>query len=105
MTAVSVASASVSIGTAAEDRGGGPENPASQQRKRQQQAASLERREPRRGPQESGKVGAPGDHPSRQPGSMETVSAGNCAQHVGHICLQKTGSRRSWVRRPGPSPR
>lgn len=28
---------------------------------------------------------APGGHPSRQPGFMETVSAGDCTQHVGHL--------------------
>lgn len=84
---VSVASASLSIGAAAEDGGGGREDPASQQRKRKQQAASLERCEPGWGPQDSGRGGgvAPGDHPSRQPGFMETVSAGDCTQHVGHL--------------------
>ena len=35
-------------------------------------------------------MGAPGDHPSWQPGFMETVSAGNCTQHVGHLCAEDT---------------
>ena len=106
MMTVSVASASLSIEAAAEDRGGGHEDPAFQQGKWKQPAASLECREPGWGPQDSGRGGW---------GLQETTHHGSqaswklfqqaTAPNMLVTCVQKTRPRRSWVRRPGPSPR
>lgn len=104
---VSVASASLSIGAAAEDGGGGREDPASQQRKRKQQAASLERCEPGWGPQDSGQGGGGWLQEATHHGSQASWKLFQQVTALNMLvtCLQETHPRRSWVRRPGPSPR